>query len=516
MGDVLHVGEFDPGLAQAVLHRAEGEADVVLLSGEPLLLYGSYDLAVGDERGGGVAHGRQPEDVHEASLWSSPDHRRPDVGGLAGGVEKVPSDAARKVRPRQAARHHLSDATRLPEPKSPTTMSPFAAGLTRDEEAIRAAMYQHLLDFLCCPACGRALELTPLNPATPKRGEEIAEGFVHCEREHWFPVVGGIPRLLPDSLNEHWDRVEPLIPPGSPLRRGPGSLVDAAYDRRTRQNFSHEWEHHELGDRTWGMDLDYRVQTYFVEPLRIPKEAFRGKVALDAGCGNGSQSVAYTEFGLEVIALDISTGVERGYQFRNRRAAARPEFVHFVQGDLQSPPIRPGSVDIIHSAGVLHHTPDTERSFHRLCPLLRPGGTFYVWVYSYEPVVTPLVNSIRAVTTRIPPERFAPVANALADVFRVFTWTLNALRIRGYPRWTRREAALALLDIFGAPYAHYHSFPEVVGWFQSEGFTDVWECNRTRRGFGVCGRRPAEDESSGREHADALVGSAGADRPASE
>ncbi len=386
-------------------------------------------------------------------------------------------------------------------------------------------MYRQLLRFLRCPSCRRTLEVTPLVPASPD-SEEVEEGLLHCDRGHWFPVAGGIPRLLPDSLSEHWSELEAHIPPGSSLRDGPGSLVAASYDRRTRQNFSHEWEHHELGDKTWGMELDYRVNTYFLEPLRIPPEDLQGKVLLDAGCGNGSQSVAYTEFGLDVIALDISSGVERGHEFRHRRPGARPDRVHFVQGDLTSPPIAPGSVDIVHSAGVLHHTPDTEESFHRLCPLLGPGGTFYVWVYSYEPLVTPVVNGIRRVTTRLPPDMFARTAELLADVFRGFTWALNALNLRSYPRFTRREAALALLDIFGAPYAHYHSFDEVRGWFEAEGFTAVWECNRTRRGFGACGRRPHPDGarssppaserargSSAREEARRLSPSQGAAAP---
>jgi hypothetical protein len=54
---------------------------------------------------------------------------------------------------------------------------------------------------------------------------------------------------------------------------------------------------------------------------------------------------------------------------------------------------------------------------------------------------------------------------------------------------SRREAALALMDIFGAPYAHYHSFDEVARWYGSEGFDEIWGCNDGRRGFGVCGRR---------------------------
>jgi hypothetical protein len=61
-----------------------------------------------------------------------------------------------------------------------------------------------------------------------------------------------------------------------------------------RDNFSLEWQYHELGDRTWGMDLDARVKTYFLDPLRLPASELKQKVVLDAGSGNGSQSVAYS------------------------------------------------------------------------------------------------------------------------------------------------------------------------------------------------------------------------------
>ena len=164
------------------------------------------------------------------------------------------------------------------------------------------------------------------------------------------------------------------------------------HDARTQANFDAEWERHELGDRTWGMDLETRVRKYFVDSIGIPPVALAGKVLLDAGCGNGSQSVAYSELGLEVIAVDLSAGVEKGEAFRYMHPGARPEHVHFVQADLQSPPLAPSSVDIIHSAGVLHHTPDTHYTFQQLTPLLRQAGTFYIWLYKYEPLVTPVVN----------------------------------------------------------------------------------------------------------------------------
>lgn len=305
--------------------------------------------------------------------------------------------------------------------------------------------------------------------------------------------------MLPDALAEHWSSIRAKIgssasPQVQDLKSRlsvPG--LDKSYDRSTKANFSEEWGHYRLGDKTWGMELDYRVKTYFLDALRIPVKELDRKVLLDAGCGNGSQSVAYTEFGLEVIAIDLSTGLEHGHAYRSLHPGARAEQVHFVQGDLQAPPLERSSVDIVHSVGVLHHTPDTRVTFQLLCPHLADSGTFYVWVYKYEPVVTPIVNSIRSVTTRLPPAVFARLARMLAGTFARFCATLNRLGIRKYPELTRREAALALLDIFGAPHAHYHSFSEVEEWFKDEGFDEVWLCNETRRGFGVCGRRTAKE-----------------------
>jgi SAM-dependent methyltransferase/uncharacterized protein YbaR (Trm112 family) len=345
------------------------------------------------------------------------------------------------------------------------------------------------------------LEVFPLTanaPAAADSDEEISEGLLYCERGHWFPVVRGIPRMLPDALAEHWETIKPLLPHPLPPVLHP--VMETArvfkggvnYDRQTRENFSHEWDNHDLGGSTWNMKLSDRVEWFFLNPLRLPVEELKDKVMLDAGCGNGSQSVAYTALGLEVIAVDLSSGLEHGQAFRHKHQGARPERVHFVQANLQQPPLKPATLDIIHSAGVLHHTPDTLQTFRALRPLLKEGGTFYVWLYKHEKWVTPVVNSIRAVTTRVPPRQFAKIADLMSVPFIGFCVAVDKLGLRSYPVMSRREAALALMDIFGAPYAYYHSFEEVAGWYEAAGFTEVWPCNDDRRGFGVCGRLPAD------------------------
>ncbi|HRJ88827.1 MAG TPA: class I SAM-dependent methyltransferase [Pyrinomonadaceae bacterium] len=323
---------------------------------------------------------------------------------------------------------------------------------------------------------------------------EIVDGLLYCKDKHYFPIVRGIPRMLPSSLEDHWAEIKTKV--GDEMSEElalylddkAGARTRKSYDTRTKVNFSNEWDSHEIGGKTWTMELKDRVQWYFLDSIRIDKDDLSGKLMLDAGCGNGSQSVAYSEFGLEVLALDLSTGLEKGYAFINVYANGKPENVHFVQADLQNPPLAPDLFDIIHSAGVLHHTPNTEKTFRALCPLLKKGGTFYVWLYKYEKLVTPIVDSMRIATTRIPAPIFAALAEIASLPFIAFCWTVNKLRIRQYETPNQHEAAIAVHDIFGAPYAHYHDFNEVADWYTSEGFDEIWECNDGRRGFGVCGR----------------------------
>lgn len=351
-------------------------------------------------------------------------------------------------------------------------------------------MRVRLLDLLCCPDCRKELQL--LNFA--EVDGEITDGVLFCENEHFFPIVGGIPRMLSNSFADHWPSTKEKAP--TPLPAALENIITrldlnspaVTFDSATKANFSNEWDNHVIGDRTWTMELSDRVEWFFLDPVRIPPGELSGKLLLDAGCGNGSQSVAYTAFGLEVVAVDLSTGLEKGYAYRNKHEGAKPDNVHFVQADLQKPPLKEDSVDIIHSAGVLHHTPDTEKTFRMLSPLLKKDGRFYIWLYKYEKVVTPIVNSMRWVTTRIPAPLFAKIASITAVPFIGFCWTVNKLGIRRYETPSRREAALAVHDIFGAPYAHYHDFDEVSGWFESVGITEYWPCNDDRRGFGVCGR----------------------------
>ncbi len=116
-------------------------------------------------------------------------------------------------------------------------------------------MYRSLLDYLRCARCRGVLEL---HTFTSSIGE-IENGILYCRGANFFPVAGGVPRFLPGALEEHWASLGPLIPspPPEPLRPllspkdEKRAVVETfGHDRRTQANFSHEWQHHEVGDRS--------------------------------------------------------------------------------------------------------------------------------------------------------------------------------------------------------------------------------------------------------------------------
>jgi ubiquinone/menaquinone biosynthesis C-methylase UbiE len=94
---------------------------------------------------------------------------------------------------------------------------------------------------------------------------------------------------------------------------------------------------------------------------------------LDIGCGPGTHTTALaTRFPeASVIAVDQSPQMIAAAQKR----VAGHENVEFLQGELESLPIKSASVDAAVCVLVLHHVPDPAAAVRELARILRPGGT---------------------------------------------------------------------------------------------------------------------------------------------
>ena len=106
----------------------------------------------------------------------------------------------------------------------------------------------------------------------------------------------------------------------------------------------------------------------------------RDPLVVDAGCGAALSALEL--FGerlasVRYLGVDVSDAVDTAAG----RFAARGLSAAFLQVDLNRIPLPPGSVDVLFSEGVLHHTDSTETAVKRLATLLKPGGRFLFYVY---------------------------------------------------------------------------------------------------------------------------------------
>lgn len=127
-------------------------------------------------------------------------------------------------------------------------------------------------------------------------------------------------------------------------------------------------------------------------------------IVLDAGCGAAMSAMelfAPVMPRIRYFGVDVSAAVD----VARDRFAERGWSAAFMQADITRLPLPPGSVDVIFSEGVLHHTPSTRGALHALAPLLRTGGRFMFYVYRRKGPVREFTDDlIREKMQAMPPE----------------------------------------------------------------------------------------------------------------
>jgi SAM-dependent methyltransferase len=273
----------------------------------------------------------------------------------------------------------------------------------------------------------------------------------------------------------------------------PGAAV---LHRRTQQSFGYQWTvFGEMSDQFHDDFLNY------IAP--VSPDFFVGKRGLDAGCGFGRHLYYAVQFGAQMIGLDFSRAIVRA-----KEIAGELERVQFVQGEIQRPPIRPRSLDFAYSIGVLHHTPDPEGAFRALLPLVRPGGSIFIWVYSKSRKLTnTLLEAVRRVSSWLPLSvtRVLSLIGALVDwcgfilPYRLtrrvlgpsidrFVWP----RIKLYARYPFQVVYADWFDRLSAPIRFYYDDTDLAGWATRAGLVNVQISPTGLYGWRLYGEIPPE------------------------
>jgi SAM-dependent methyltransferase len=270
----------------------------------------------------------------------------------------------------------------------------------------------------------------------------------------------------------------------------------AVLHRRTQQSFGYQWTvFGEMSDQFRDDFLNY------ISP--VAPEFFVGKRGLDAGCGFGRHLYYAAQFGAQMIGLDFSRAI-----IRAKEIVGTLDGVQFVQGELQHPPLRPHSLDFVYSIGVLHHTPDPEGAFQSLLPLVRPGGSIFIWVYSKSRKLTnTLLEVVRRISSWLPlgVTRALSFVGALADwcgfilpyrlARRLFGASIDGFvwpRIKLYARYPFQVVYADWFDRLSAPIRFYYDADDLAGWAARAGLINVQISPTGLYGWRLYGEIPCE------------------------
>ncbi len=162
---------------------------------------------------------------------------------------------------------------------------------------------------------------------------------------------------------------------------------------------------------------------------------FKGKVGLDAGCGSGRYTIAYSRLGAkQMYGLDNGEGALLNATSILGKLGIKN--VSFVTGDCLALHFEDDYFDFVLSHGVLHHTSDTELGLKEVFRVLKSGG--FLWLQLYGDGLFWRVNDIfRALAKKIsysllvkrmqdmgfnPNRIFIFLDNAHVPICNVYTW----------------------------------------------------------------------------------------------
>jgi len=266
-----------------------------------------------------------------------------------------------------------------------------------------------------------------------------------------YPIVDGIPRLLPDA----------------PLRESPGAA--------TQESFGYEWEHFDA----LLPDYEQEVQNYFYV---VPEDKLNDAVILDAGCGMGRWAHYVCRKSIRrLYALDFSRAIDRA-----ARTLADMSAAHCIQADICRLPFRPQTFDFVYSLGVLHHLENPDLGMASLVKSMKENGSLLVYLYyalenrpAFYRIIFRAITWARRTTSKLS----KPWMHRLAWVIGLgiylplakFAWLLEKIGLKdaakNIPLYHYRNATIRFMvgdafDRFATPIENRYTRAEIEAWLK--------------------------------------------------
>lgn len=351
-------------------------------------------------------------------------------------------------------------------------------------------MQKKLLDILRCPVCKSKLRLEIIEQTNRsyqnKTVEEIITGILYAENGFFYPIIGGVPRLLVESFSDYADffklHLKDYETKRKVLLQSFPSIIRYVQQKNSRikQSFSLEWSIYNYNtDTTWHLDEKGMIEQFLNEAGETSTNLHQ-KTVIDVGCGNGVLTQFIGNLGAEAIGMDMSLSTVRAFQYNDNHQ------VQFVQGDLQFPPFKNQSFDLVHSSGVIHHTNNTELSFSTIHELVNAQGKLCVWLYHPQNTnwVHLFFNNARRITSQLPIR-----LQYILYFLLVLPFTLFYKKVIKGNATNWREEMVDIMDALSPEYRYEHSTQEATTWYKKRGYRLIQVSTTNQFGFSIFGSK---------------------------
>ena len=353
-------------------------------------------------------------------------------------------------------------------------------------------MKETALEYLVCPESRESFQLQ----AFKSEAGEIIDGLLYSQSGSTYPIIGGVPRILPEHLRSHLsaDYPEFFSRYTTQLPYGHDSTTRSAVQRHTQEAFGYEW--------TWAADYDANNFADWLPESFTAEQLFGGGIGLEVGCGAGRHAERNSGFAREHFAVDLSRAVDSAFaRTRNRTNC------HVVQADAFALPFRPGAFDYVYCLGVLQHMHDPPSGFRALALEPRPGGVLLVNVYQAgRPLTVGTLKMLRQISTRLSNNtlrQISVLAGSIEYGLVIGPWkSLKSTRLGTFLRpivpsrideYAKHDLQTSIVDWFdrlSCPVKIHYRLQDVLDWYARSGYekvvvTPYW--NAFWNGYGVRG-----------------------------
>ncbi len=126
----------------------------------------------------------------------------------------------------------------------------------------------------------------------------------------------------------------------------------------------------------------YRMEGFIHQFAQFTR--FRSKKVLEVGIGAGTDHVQFARAGAELFGVDIT---DEAIDMANKRLAMEGLFSKITRADAENLPFESNFFDLVYSWGVLHHTPDTDKSLAEVYRVCKPNGKVCIMLYHRNSLV---------------------------------------------------------------------------------------------------------------------------------